>query len=101
MRESIIDKILCSTGYLPPRNEKEMEAFEKEYSRVAVDRNFHVDVDSITNGICHVRSQERPMAVSGQFSCNDLRMAARNFGNLPEDVIEKIKSQHKTNGNQD
>ena len=26
MKESIIDKILCSTGYLPPRNEEEMNA---------------------------------------------------------------------------
>ena len=47
MKESIIDKILCSTGYLPPRNEDEMTIFEKEYKKVTLKTNFHVDVDQI------------------------------------------------------
>lgn len=34
MKESIIDKILSTSGYLPPRNDDEMEAFEKVYSKV-------------------------------------------------------------------
>lgn len=98
MKESIIDKILCSTGYLPPRNEEEMDAFEKEYSKVTIDKSFRVDVDSIINGSCHLRPQMKPMASSGQFSQTNLRMAARNFENLPEEVVEKMMSQHKKNG---
>ena len=39
-----------------------------------------------------------PLASSGEFSQDDLRMAARNFGKLPEAVIEKLKKQHKDNG---
>ena len=50
MKESIIDKVLSTTGYLPPRNEEEMTAFEKIYSKVEIDENFHVNVDSIANG---------------------------------------------------
>jgi hypothetical protein len=42
-----IDKILHTTGYLPPRNEKEMELFEKEYSKVEVPKDFHIDIDKI------------------------------------------------------
>ena len=49
MKDSIIDKILCSTGYLPPRNEEEMTAFEKIYSKVTVKTDFRVDVDQIVD----------------------------------------------------
>lgn len=98
MKESIIDKILSSTGYLPPRNEEEMNAFEKIYSKVEIDENFHVDVDGIVNGGCHYKPKVVPMTSSGKFTQNDLRLAARNFGNLPADVIEKLKKQHKDDG---
>ena len=98
MKDSIIDKILSSTGYLPPRNEEEMTAFEKIYSKVEIDENFHVDVESIVNGGCQYKPKVVPMVSSGRFSQSDLRMAARNFGNLPEDVIEKLKKQHRDDG---
>lgn len=94
MKDSIIDKILCSTGYLPPRNEEEMTAFEKIYSKVTVKTDFRVDVDQIVNGGCRVK----PIAhrfESGNASSADMRLAARNFEALSKDVIEKIKKQHK------
>lgn len=95
MKDSIIDKILHSTGYLPPRNEKEMDAFECEYSQVKIDRAFSIDVDSIVNDGCRYNPVVRPVVHSGKFTDNDLRMAARNFGQMPDEVIEKIKKQHK------
>ena len=91
MKESIIDKILSSSGYLPPRNEEEMTAFEKIYSKIDVDKDFHVDVDNIVNGGCQYEPKVMPLASSGEFSQDDLRMAARNFGKLPAEVIEIIK----------
>lgn len=94
MKESIIDKILCSTGYLPPRNEEEMTAFEKVYSKVTFKSEFHVDVDQIVNGTCRVK----PLICrygSGNASSSDMRMAARNFETLPKEVIDKIKKQHR------
>lgn len=95
MKEDIVDKILHSTGYLYPRNEEEMIAFEKIYSKIEIDENFHVDVESIVNSGC----QYEPI---GEFADNmiaaeDLRMAARNYERIPKDVIEKIKKQHNNN----
>ena len=98
MKESIIDRILSSSGYLPPRNEEEMTIFEKIYSKIEVDENFHVDVDCIVNGCCQYESKVIPQTGSGKFSQDNLRMAARNFCKLPEDVIEKLKKQHKDDG---
>lgn len=93
MKESIIDKILCSTGYLPPRNEDEMTIFEKEYKKVTLKTNFHVDVDQIVNGGCMVKPIVRHY--NGGATSSDIRLAARNFEALPKDVIDKIKKQHK------
>lgn len=98
MKESIIDKILSSSGYLPPRNEEEMTAFEKIYSKIEVDDGFHVDVDSIVKGGCQYEPKVISLANTGDFSQEDLRMAARNYGKLPAEVIEKIKTQHKDDG---
>lgn len=98
MNESIIDKILSSTGYLPPRNEEEMNAFGKIYSKVEIDERFHVDVDSIVSGGCRYEPKVLPMTNTGCVPQDDLRMAARNFGKLPEDVIDKLKKQHKDDG---
>lgn len=49
MEENVIDKILHTAGYLPPRNEEEMTAFEKVYSKVKTKKDFHVDIDKITD----------------------------------------------------
>lgn len=95
MKEDIVDKILHSTGYLPPRNEEEMIAFEKIYSQVEVYENFHVDVDSIINGSCHRVSMPKHGSSDGNITAEDLRMAARNFSRMPQDVVDKIKKQHQ------
>ena len=95
MKESIIDIILSSTGYLPPRNEKEMEVFETIYSNVKIDKTFHVDVDSIMNGGCRVKPVFHTMGRSST-GASDIRMAARNYEAMPKELIEKIKSQHKS-----
>lgn len=94
MKESIVDKIMCSTGYLPPRNEEEMISLEKECSKVTVKNDFHVNVNHIVNGRCHLMPLF-PSINGGATSANDMRMAARNFDSMPKDVIEKIKRQHK------
>lgn len=94
MKENIIDKLLSSTGYLPPRNEEEMTVFEEYYSKIEVDESFHVDVDSIVNGGCYVRPLVRSIGNSAS-TANDMRMAARNFEAMPKDVIDKIRRQHK------
>ena len=99
MKDSIIDKILCSTGYLPPRNEEEMTAFEKIYSKVTVKSDFRVDVDQIVNGGCRVKPIVRHFE-SGNASLVNVHLAARNLEALPKDVVEKIKKQHKGKDNE-
>ena len=99
MKESIIDKILSSSGYLPPRNEEEMSAFEKICSKVELDESFHVDVDSIVTGTCHYKPKVYPIfSGKSKMSQYDLRAAARNFEGMPKEVIEKLKKQHQDDG---
>ena len=44
-----IDKVLHTSGYLPPRNEEEMIAFEKVFSKIKVRNGFRIDVTKIVN----------------------------------------------------
>lgn len=93
MKESIVDRLLCTEGYLPPRNDEEMIAFEKNYSRMSVNSEFHVDVNRIVDGGCCIKPSTRP--TSRVITRANVRIAARNFEDIPKDVIEKIKKQHK------
>lgn len=100
MNEEIVNKILCTTGYLPPRNEEEMECFERVYSKVEIDEEWHIDVDSIINGSCCLHSVKSHIEKT-IVPDNDMRMAARNFNKIPSDVIEKIKKQHLNHHDKD
>lgn len=95
--------MLCSTGYLPPRNEAELIFFNQMYdghkSRL---ENRHVDVDSIINGSCRIvsfHSYLEEIETSSSMVAEDFddrySMAARNFGKLPKEVLDKMRSQHK------
>ncbi len=44
-----IDKVLHTSGYLPPRNEEEMMVFEKEFSKIKVPDGFRIDVAKIVS----------------------------------------------------
>lgn len=94
MKTTKVDKILHSTGYLPPRNEDEMIAFEKIYSKVVVDKHFHINVDSIVNGGCQTSVALKPIG-RDRVADDDLRMAARNFEDMPTELVEKLRNQHK------
>lgn len=95
--------MLCSTGYLPPRDENELDFFNQMYegqkSRI---ENMHVDIDSIVNGTCRImplRGYQIEEDHSHSFVAEDLdtrySMAARNYGRLPKDILDKMRSQHK------
>ena len=103
-----MDVMLCSTGYLPPRNEDELMFFEQMYenynSRL---KDRHVDVESIVNGGCRVVSRynfdmdnknKMFSMVADETDCS-YSMAARNFDKLPKDILEKMKKQHKPKEN--
>lgn len=88
--------LLCSDGFLPPRNEEELLETEKRmmgYQFKNDDR--HIDAHAIINGVsCEVVSMKR---YDDGVEAEALGMAARNFEKLPQSVIDKIKKQHQTN----
>lgn len=97
------DVMLCSTGYVPPRNDEELLFFNQMYEgykpRIA---NRHVDVDAIINGKCNlVPSSDTDdyfnLTVCAAESINDnlYSMAARNYEKLPKKILDKMKKQHK------
>ena len=88
--------LLCSDGFLPPRNEEELLETEKRmvgYQFQNDDR--HVDVQAIIKGAsCEIVSMKR---FDDGMVAEPLGMAARNFENLPPEIIDKIKKQHLKN----
>lgn len=92
-----ITEWLSSTGFLFPRNESELERFEKLFS----DEDFEltgreIDPDKILNGTFREKKILEMPPVVDQGEINHLRMAARNGHNLPKHIMDKIqKNQNK------
>jgi hypothetical protein len=88
-----ITEWLCSTGFLFPRNEVELERFEKLYG----DEDFgltgkEIDPDNIINGVFQDKKVEGVLPSSiNKDEITPYRMAARNGASLPEHILEKIK----------
>ena len=80
--------LLCSDGFLPPRNEEELLETEKRmegYQFQNDDR--HVDVQAIIKGdSCDIVSMKR---YDDGVVAEPLGMAARKFENLPQEIIDK------------
>ena len=104
-----MEKMMCSTGYLPPRNEDELLFFNEMYadykSRI---EDRHIDINSILNGTCRVTSGcDYDLESSDHSSSmvadvdNKYSMAARNYDKLPKEVLERMKKQHKPKGDND
>lgn len=87
--------LLCSNGYLPPRNEEELLEQERKnvgYSFKTADR--HVDSRAIANGDCCRVKSYTIYDDEYDIAAEPLGMAARNFDKMPKDVISKILRQH-------
>lgn len=95
--ERNLNNVLSSTGYICPRNELELEAFEKLYE------NFESKIkDEVIdlNEIFEKRSQHKGKVISFTFEQNenisDLKMAARKGeDSIPTEILEKMKRKHK------
>lgn len=99
-----LEVMLCSTGYLPPRDEDELDFFNQMYERQKTRiEDFRVDIDSIVNDTCSIVSSRGYEIQDDEFSHSfvaenlDIKysMAARNFDKLPKDIFERMKRQHK------
>ena len=94
--------LLCSTGFLPPRNEDEHLFFEEMHESYNVHTKIrHVDIDAIINGNCILSNPEdqiiesAPYVSASGIDVSGFSMAARNFDKLPQEIINKIRKQHK------
>lgn len=87
-----ITEWLSSTGFLFPRNEVELERFEKLYGDVDFGlTGKEIDPDKIINGsFIESKVAKLPTEIK-QEEVNQYRMAARNGNALPKHIMEKIK----------
>lgn len=98
-----LEVMMCSTGYLPPRNEDELMFFNQMYEDYKSHlENRHVDVKSIINGTCRIESDlSHDIGYSDATNVmvaeddSHYSMAARNYSKLPKDILDKMKKQHK------
>lgn len=103
--------LLCSTGYLPPRNEDELAFFSEmycDYKSRLEDR--HVDIEAILNGSCKMEEKDSygeewytdNHSSFSEKTSNIYSMAARNYSKLPVGVLDKMRKQHtQRNGHED
>lgn len=101
VNESNLDVWLSSTGYLFPRNETELDRFEKLYEDYDFKlENKSIDIESIINGTLKCQIKIFPLNDEAEVNeIQDLKMAARKGEkSIPKDVLDKMKNKHK-NGN--
>jgi hypothetical protein len=87
-----ITEWLSSTGFLFPRNEVELERFEKLYGDVNFElTGKEIDPDKIINDTFkETKVVEMPTDIK-QEEINPYRMAARNGSSLPKHIMDRIK----------
>lgn len=80
--------------FLPPRNEEELLETERRMEGYQFENDGrHVDAQAIINGAsCEVVSMKR---YDDGIEAEPFGLAARNFEDLPQSVIDKIKKQHQ------
>ena len=92
-----ITEWLASTGFLFPRNEVELERFEKLYG----DSDFgltgkEIDPDKIISGSYREKKTLRIPDDIKKDEINTYKMVARNGNDLPKHIMDKIlKNQNK------
>lgn len=98
VNESSLNHWLSSSGYLYPRNETELDLFEKAYSEYDFKlENKSIDVDSIINGT--LKCQTKVISFfdpEEEKEIKELKMAARKGLQLiPKGILDKMKNKHK------
>ena len=83
---------LASTGFLFPRNEVELERFEKLYGDVDFGlTGTEIDPDKIIDGTFKEKKILKMPDGLKQDEISPYRMAARNGNELPKHIMDKIK----------
>lgn len=98
VNESNLNHWLSSSGYLYPRNEIELDLFEKAYADYDFKlENKSIDIDSIINGTLKCQTKVISLFdLEEEKDIRELKMAARK-GNqsIPKDILDKMKNKHK------
>jgi hypothetical protein len=98
VNESNLNYWLSSSGYLYPRNETELDLFEKTHANYDFKlENKSIDIDNIINGT--LQCQTRVISLidhEKEKDIQDLKMAARKGEqSIPKDILDKMKNKHK------
>jgi hypothetical protein len=98
VNESNLNHWLSSSGYLYPRDETELDLFEKAYAGYDFKlENKSIDFDSIINGT--LTCQTKVISLfdpEEEKDIQDLKMAARKGEqSIPKDILDKMKNKHK------
>ena len=100
INEENIYEWLCSTGYLLPCNEVELQRFEKLHPVGSLVVN-ETSIDPFA--IINKTRQKRSLSISQQTFIlqeqEQLRMAARKNSNLPGDVLDQIRKNQQKDSN--
>lgn len=87
-----ITEWLSSTGFLFPRNEIELERFEKLYGDIEFGLTGNeVDPDKILSGTFNEKKDLKMPDEIKQEEIKQYRMAARKGNELPKHIMDKIK----------
>jgi len=100
VNEQNLDFWLCSTGFLYPRNEKELDVFEKLYENFELKLvNVSIDMNKIISG--NLKNKGKIVSFVQDYNeeeINGLKMVARKGKDeIPKEILEKMKKKH-TNG---
>lgn len=98
--EDNLDDWLHSTGFLYPRNEKQLDRFNKLFEDYDFKlNNARIDITSILNDTLCNKTKIIPLNLSSDFNneIESLRMVARKgqSNNLPKHIIDKMRNKHR------
>ncbi|MBN2597071.1 MAG: hypothetical protein JXR82_09850 [Marinifilaceae bacterium] len=98
IEENNLDIWLCSSGYLFPRDEKELDTFEKLYKNFEFKlKGTIIDYGEIITGEIEHKSKVIDLFSFEKMEIEELRFAARKGEeSIPDKILNKMKSKHQT-----
>ncbi|MCL9809869.1 hypothetical protein [Flavobacterium luminosum] len=93
----ILDHYLCSTGFICPTNELQLDLFEKLYDGFDYKlKDATIDVSAIINNQLSKKSVIRIFNEDNLDEIKELKMAARKgTQGLSQDIIDKMYGKHR------
>jgi hypothetical protein len=88
--EDSIEKSLKSLGYHYPTSDDEVDSFEANNKLEETPENYNSAIDLLSKAK-HTLSHRKPHLEVNK-SIDNLARAARNGGNIPEDILKRMKS---------